>query len=286
MRSFFLIISIVLGLIFHQASVLSFLIKWLLSAMLFFSFLNLKISFKSISLQHLLIAVANIAFGTLVFFVIKPFNLSIALAASIIALAPTAIAAPVMASLLKANVTWLALSTIVTNMLVALLLPFYIPYVYGIDNNVGVLVLMKSLATIFFIPFILAQIIQKHSPYFLQLFSKFKNATFSLFVGNIFLASAKSSNFILFETEVSNDIIIYISLFTAIICCLNFSIGSILGRKKNKLEASLAFGQKNTMFAVWIALTYINPLVSLAPMSYVLFQNIYLSLLLYRRNKK
>lgn len=286
MRSFFLLFAILLGFIFHQAHLFSFLIKWLLAAMLFFSFLKLKVSYKSISFQHLFIAVGNIFLGTLVFFIIKPFNLSLALSISLITIAPTAIAAPVIAKLLKADVTWVALSTLVTNMLIAILLPFYIPYIYGINNNVSLFVLLESLAIIFFIPFVLAQSIQKYIPSLLGVLGKLTNVTFLLFIGNIFLASAKSTHFLLFETEVSNNIILLITLFTALICCVNFSIGRLLVHKTKKTEASLAFGQKNTMFAVWIALTYLDPLVSLGPMAYVLFQNLYLSVLMYKENKK
>lgn len=286
MRSLILILAILAGVLLNQAAALSFLIKWLLAAMLFFSFLKLKISVKEISAKHLIIAFGNVVFATLVFFSLKSFNLWVALASSIIALAPTAIAAPVMTSMLKGDVTWVALSTIVTNLLVSALIPFYIPYVYGINNYVNPMVLIQSLFIIFFIPFALAMYIQKYSKIFLEFFSRFKKATYSLFVTNIFLASAKSTHYIMYETQEDKEVIILIAGFTALMCILNFAIGFLLGGKKRKLESGLAFGQKNTMFSVWISLTYLNPLVSLAPMSYVLFQNAFLSFLMYKHSKK
>ena len=286
MRSLILILAVVAGMLINQAAELSFLIKWLLAGMLFFSFLNLKVSVKEIGMKHLSIAIGNVIFATVVFYALKNFNIWLALSSSIIALAPTAIAAPVMTSMLKGDVTWVALSTIVTNLLVSALLPFYIPYIYGIDNHVNPMVLIQSLFIIFLIPFALAMFIQNHSKKALAFFSRFKKATFILFVSNIFLASAKSAHYILYETKEDNEIIILITIFAAIMCLLNFGIGFTLGGKNKKLEASLAFGQKNTMFSVWIALTYINPLVSLAPMSYVLFQNTFLTFLMYKREKK
>jgi len=286
MRSVFLILAIVLGIIFNQAASLAFLIQWLLAAMLFFSFLNLKISAKQLSLQHLKVALGTILFGTLVYYVLKPFNESVAMSASIIALAPTAIAAPVMANLLKTNVAWVALSTLVTNMVVAALLPFYIPLVYGIDNHVSTITLLQSLLIIFIAPFSLALLVQNYSKSLFSFLNRFKNAGFALFMSNIFLASAKSSHFIQYETNESITVIVLISFFSALVCVLSFGVGKFLGRNDKPIETSLAFGQKNTMFSVWIALTYINPLVSLAPMSYVLFQNSYLSFLLYKRKKQ
>jgi len=286
MRSIFLILAIVLGTIFEQASSLAFMIQWLLAAMLFFSFLNLKISAKLLSAEHLKVSIGTLVFGTLVFYALKPFNESVAISASIIALAPTAIAAPVMANLLKTNVAWVALSTLVTNAVVAALLPFYIPLVYGIDNHVSTITLLQSLLIIFIAPFSLALVIQNYATKLLNFLNGFKNAGFILFMSNIFLASAKSSHFLQFETQESLSVILMISFFSALVCLSSFSIGRFLGRNDKAIETSLAFGQKNTMFSVWIALTYINPLVSLAPMSYVLFQNSYLSYLLYKNKKQ
>ncbi len=285
MRSISLVLAILLGIFVPQAAQLSFLIQWLLAGMLFFSFLNLKVSVKLISFQHLKIAFGSIIFGTTLYFLLKPFNENLALATSIIALAPTAIAAPVMAKLLKANVVWVALSTLTTNLLIALLLPFYVSLIYGIQSQVSIWILLKSLTIIFFIPYFLALLVQNYFTGILSALNKLGNVSFILFVSNIFLASAKSSHFIQFETNESMPIIILISIFSALVCLISFGFGSFLGRKKNSVEHSLAFGQKNTLFSVWIAITYINPLVSLAPMSYVLFQNMYLSFLLYKSKK-
>ncbi len=286
MRSILIIAAIIVGTAIHQASVFSFMIKWLLAAMLFFSFLNLRISYKHIRLAHGYIAIANLTIGTLAFFIIKPFDIQLAYATSIIALAPTAIAAPAISGFLKLNVTWVAISTLLTNTIIASLLPWYIPHVYGIENDVNSWVLVQSMVTIFIIPFVLAQSILYFMPKIHSLFNRLKDATFILFLSNIFLASAKSSDYILFETTASITQLLLIALMSAIVCFVSFQAGLLLTKGKYRKEAEVALGQKNTMFAVWISITYINPLVSIAPMTYILFQNLYISYLMYQQKQE
>jgi len=44
-------------------------------------------------------------------------------------------------------------------------------------------------------------------------------------------------------------------------------------------------GQKNTVLAIWMAVTYLNPLSSVGPGSYVVWQNIINSWQLWKKRK-
>jgi len=51
-------------------------------------------------------------------------------------------------------------------------------------------------------------------------------------------------------------------------------MGRMIGAKYGeRIAAGQALGQKNTIFAIWMAQTYLSPLVSIAPAAYVLWQN-------------
>jgi hypothetical protein len=56
-----------------------------------------------------------------------------------------------------------------------------------------------------------------------------------------------------------------------------FLVGSFIAPKGHTLEGSLALGRKNTMLAIWIALEYLNPLIVLGPMIYILAQNVFVA---------
>ena len=66
-----------------------------------------------------------------------------------------------------------------------------------------------------------------------------------------------------------------IALMGLLVCIAQFSIGRFIGHYFNAtVDAGQALGQKNTAFAIWIAYTYLNPLSSVGPGCYILWQNI------------
>lgn len=69
-------------------------------------------------------------------------------------------------------------------------------------------------------------------------------------------------------------------------CCLQFYFGKRIGSAYNdRISAGQALGQKNTVLAIWMAVTYLNPLSSVGPGSYVVWQNIINSYQLWKKRK-
>ena len=60
-------------------------------------------------------------------------------------------------------------------------------------------------------------------------------------------------------------------------------IGHFFGRAQ---EAGQALGQKNTAFAIWLGITYLNPLSSVGPGCYILWQNIINSFEIWQERQK
>ena len=50
--------------------------------------------------------------------------------------------------------------------------------------------------------------------------------------------------------------------------------------------AAVAVGQKNTVLAIWLALTYLSPITSIGPASYIIWQNSINSYQLYLKEKQ
>jgi bile acid:Na+ symporter, BASS family len=71
-----------------------------------------------------------------------------------------------------------------------------------------------------------------------------------------------------------------------VICIINFSVGALLGGHYYWQEASQSLGQKNLSFVIWIALTFINPLVAMGPMFYILYHHLYNSWSIYQFERK
>ena len=71
-----------------------------------------------------------------------------------------------------------------------------------------------------------------------------------------------------------------------LICLVQFAVGRYLGHFFNHTqEAGQALGQKNTNFAIWIAYTYLNPIASVGPGCYILWQNVINSIELWQHQR-
>ena len=89
------------------------------------------------------------------------------------------------------------------------------------------------------------------------------------------IISAKASQFIFVEGSTSISEVLEIACLALAICVVNFVLGAVLGGREFWQESSQALGQKNNSFAIWIALTYINPLAAMGPTIYILYHHIY-----------
>jgi BASS family bile acid:Na+ symporter len=70
-------------------------------------------------------------------------------------------------------------------------------------------------------------------------------------------------------------------------CVVQFILGKTIGSVyKDRISAGQALGQKNTVLAIWMASAYLHPLATIAPGSYVLWQNIINSYQLWKKRKK
>lgn len=131
---------------------------------------------------------------------------------------------------------------------------------------------LLSILFVFILPFFLAQLVKKLQIKFLV---KLQSLSFYIWSILIFLASAKATNFIIYESQTNLTKIMAIAISSLVICILNFWLGKIIGGKKFAREASQSLGQKNTMFTVWLALTFLQPIAALGPMFYLFYHNLY-----------
>ncbi|MDE6099907.1 MAG: transporter, partial [Paramuribaculum sp.] len=79
----------------------------------------------------------------------------------------------------------------------------------------------------------------------------------------------------------------WLALVAAVACAFQFIAGRVIGHfAGDPVSGAQGLGQKNTVLAIWMALTYLNPLSSIAPAAYVAFQNTVNSVQLYFRQRR
>ena len=77
------------------------------------------------------------------------------------------------------------------------------------------------------------------------------------------------------------------TLLGLFLCLFQFAVGKAIGHRFHRVvEAGQALGQKNTAFAIWMAYTFLNPLSSVGPGCYILWQNIINSYEIWQKRKK
>ena len=265
-----------------QASVLSFMVQYFLMIMLFNAFLDLDIDPKSFKISIIWVLLANLAVAFAAYKIFSAFNSQLALAAFITAIAPTAISSTVVASFIRGRVDFMVAAVLLTNVIIALIVPIALPHLLAAGSAISTWDVLQPVLITMFVPLILARLVS-HLPHRAQaIFYAGKRFTFPVWLVNLFIISAKASDFIRNESTGSFSVLVQIALVSLLICVVNFALGALLGGRHYWQETSQALGQKNNSFAIWIALTFINPLVAMGPTFYVLYHNLYNTWQIYR----
>ena len=280
-----LLVMMLFGWLMPQAHIFSYLIQYLLMAMLFFAFLDIELKPQGFQKSVLWVLLANVAVAFLGYALLSRFDLMLALAAFMTAIAPTAIAAPVIIGFIQGEVEFVVASVLLTNLASALVVPLALPSLLGKVIQISVWEVLQPVLVVTFVPLLLAQLVARLPEDAQRVIRKGKITSFPIWLVNLFIISAKAADFLRNDNTNSMSALGIIALVSLVICIINFGVGALLGGRSHWQEASQALGQKNLSFVVWIALTFINPLVAMGPTFYILYHHLYNSWLIYQFEK-
>jgi len=281
-----LLFTMLIGALVPQAHAFSFLIQYLLMVMLFFAFLDIEFKPQSFQKSVLWVLLANVAVAFISYVVLAPFNLMLALAAFMTAIAPTAIAAPVIISFIQREVEYVVTAVILTNIASALIVPIALPSLIGTAIQISIWEVLQPVLVVMFVPLFLSRLVMILPTKTRTFIRKGKTFSFPIWLANLFIISANASDFLRNGNTDSIFTLAVIALVSLIICIVNFGVGAMLGGRSHWQEASQSLGQKNLSFVIWIALTFINPLVAMGPMFYILYHHLYNSWSIYQFERK
>lgn len=289
-KAYMMPIAMTLGILFHsQVGVLSFIIPYLIFIMLLFTYTKLSLSSLKFSKMHLFLIIFQLAGSMAVYFSLRPFNEILAQGAMICVLAPTATAAPVIAGMLGGNVASLTAYSLISNFSIALFAPLFFSYigynelpfflsVFQISNKVAVLLIS---------PFIVALLVNKFLPKTGKFLQTHSGVSFYLWSIALTVVTGRTVQFIIDQGKEHIWVEILIAFFAMIISILQFWLGRKIGRKYDDTVAGgQGLGQKNTVLAIWMAQMFLNPIASIGPGSYVLWQNMINSYQIWRMRRK
>jgi BASS family bile acid:Na+ symporter len=280
-RTLALLAAIVAGILIPQAQAFSGLIQYFVFGMLFLSFVGMQFDRSALRPSLLIVLLANVCVALAAFFLLIRVDGTLALAAFMTGITPTAIATPVVIGLLERRVSYVVAAVLLNNVAIALIIPFLLPWVAGGQVVISMWDVLWSVLKVVILPLILARLVRYLPEPAQKPIFQAKRLTFVFWMSSLFLVTAKASYFIYNNVSVPWSLLIQIAIISFIICIVNFSLGALIGGREFRREASQALGQKNLSFTIWLALTFINPVVALGPTFYVIFHNLYNSFQLY-----
>jgi len=272
-------IAITVGAIFYKFfDTLSYLTPYLIFVMLFLTYCNLKLNQMRLSRLHLWLILIQMLGSLGVYLLLAPVNITIAQGAMICVLAPTGTAAPVITGMLKGNVASLTAYSLISNMCVALAAPVIFSLVGSYQNLPfldSFLAISHRIIVLLFFPFGLAMLLQKFIPSIATKIGSFSGLSFYLWSLALCIVTGRTVVFILKQDGSSHLIEVLVALVALLMCIVQFVVGRGIGKRYDDTVAGgQGLGQKNTILAIWMAQMYLNPIASIGPGAYVLWQNI------------
>jgi BASS family bile acid:Na+ symporter len=136
------------------------------------------------------------------------------------------------------------------------------------------------------LPFIMAFFFRFFMPMVHRVLVKQKDLAFYIWSLALAIVTAQTVRSLV-QSTVESYVQVALCVMGLVTCALQFFVGKSIGSKyADTISAGQALGQKNTVLAIWMAYTYLNPISSVAPGSYVLWQNIFNSWQLWRKRKE
>lgn len=289
-------IAMILGTIGYQFFYRFFpLIPYLLFAMLFLTFC--KVSFRDLRFEplHFWLLLIQVIGSVLSFVVLYPFSKYLAETAMLCFIAPTAAAAAVVTGKLGGSVPCLTMYTLLSCLMTAILVPLFFPYIAALPPHIdlqvdrsfimSVLLIMRRIFPIIVLPLVLAWLIREFLPRLHTKLSSISGVSFYLWAISLTCVTAITVKSLV--DSKSNTAIEWLSaLVGLVICCIQFILGKTIGQHfGQRISGGQGLGQKNTSLVIWISQLYLNPISSLGPCSYVIWQNIINSWQLWKKRK-
>lgn len=269
---------------------LAFMTPYLIFSMLFITYCKLSFRDLHFSRLHGWLLLVQVIGCLLVYGILVWFNPVVAEGCLICVLAPTATAAAVITGMLGGNVACLAAYTLTSSVVVAVVSPLIFTL---LGNHAelsfwdSVFYICRQVVPILVLPCVLALLLEKTWSSLHRQLRKLQILSFYLWSLGLTIVTGKTVYFIVHQGEANIEIEWWMAALALLICIGQFSLGRFIGRHYgDAVSGGQGLGQKNTILAIWMAQAYLNPLSSIAPASYVLWQNMINSYQLWRQEKK
>lgn len=280
-----------MGLLFHEAiAALQWLMPYLIFTMLFITFCRVRpteMRFTPVIWRLLAIQI----FGALILYMLlRPLGLPLAQSVFICVMCPTATAAPVVTGMLGGSIAKVASYSIVSNLSVAVLAPlFFVLFgAPGADISFGkeLMEIASRVAPMIVFPLLAALLLYFSARKVHDAVGRVQGLSFYLWAVSLTIVVGRAVSFMLAEPLSALPSMLAMGVLALAVCVGLFVVGRKIGaRYGDKVSAAQGLAQKNTVLAVWMSINYLDPISSVGPAAYILWQNLINSGQLYLKMK-
>lgn len=190
---------------------------------------------------------------------------------------PTAGAAAVITEKLGGSIASITMFTVIDNLVTALLIPLLFPVVEReahIPFLTMSLLVLRNVASVLVAPLVLAYVTRKFIPRLGDFIRSKHNLGFYLWCFNLSVVTGVTVHNVLCST-VSGAVLLWLLALPLAVAFLLFSLGKGLGKPYGEsVCGGQGLGQKNTVVAIWLTVSFLNPAAAVGPGAYVIWQNI------------
>ena len=202
---------------------------------------------------------------------------------------PTATAAAVVTDKLGGSAARITVYNLMSNILAAVFVPVVFPLIEVRAVSGFFPAFLKILSKVFpllICPFLLAVLLRYVWPKAHDFFRARAGIAFYLWAVALALAIGQTVRSM--HNSTAPAAVLWMIAGAALLTCIvQFWFGKRTGKALgDTITAGQALGQKNSVLAIWMAYTYLNPISSLAPGTYAIWQNIFNSWQLWRKNHR
>lgn len=279
------------GAVFHgQIGLLQPVVPYLIFTMLLIAFCKVRPrEFRVTKLSWILLSI-QLGGAAAVWFALRGVGTDVAQAAFICILCPTATAAPVVTGMLGGNVARLATYSIISNIAAAIAAPAFFAFIGShpeMSFAEGALTISSKVAPLILLPLLIAFALYAFAPGVHARIARYQSVSFYLWALALIVAVGGSVSYIMQSDAEKIPEIILIAFVAAVVCVFQFVAGRRVGAAcGDRIAGAQGLGQKNTILAIWMALTYLNPISSVGPAAYIVWQNMINSFQLYLKARR
>lgn len=197
-------------------------------------------------------------------------------AAMLCIICPTATACSVVTYRLGGDMAGVLSYTILINLLVSILIPLLVPLTNpaeGLSFFSASLRILRRVFPLLILPCLAAWFVRYCMPRFHKFLLDYTMVSFYLWAVALTLAIAMSTRAIVANGSSVGSLAV-IALASALSCAFQFWAGKKIGRHYNdSITAGQSLGQKNTVFAIWVGYTFMDPISSVAGGFYSIWHN-------------